>query len=144
MSTQTLMFVCEREDGHPVGIDQAIMCKDGKYRGLYGGKTAEELQDEYPGARLEDLETFAARADDSYRTKPARCTQEAFWYALEVLPPEDWTRAGNAESFKMSERTSGSITRIYAQIGEECWTFEDSFTLTHAEIMQRIQAEKER
>jgi len=134
-----MMFTAER-DGHPVAIDSAVRDDSGEWRGVYGGRTLAEIQTEDPGAQLETLEAFAQRQDAAYRVPPTRCTQEDFDYMLGVLPPEGWTRDSFGQSFKISERTCGAITPIYAQTADgQCWTLQDDFTLTHAEIMRRIE-----
>ena len=43
--------------------------------------------------------------------------QERFVEMLEVLPPMQWRRSKTAESFKMSELTSGTITDCFVRIG---------------------------
>jgi hypothetical protein len=55
---------------------------------------------------------------------------------LGVLPPVGWRNDGPAESFKLSERTSGSITGIYVRIGDRYFTFKDGITLAHAECCE--------
>lgn len=49
-------------------------------------------------------------------------TREKFWQMLEVLPPMNWTRKGDFESFLMSEFTSGSFTEQYARRGEKYYS----------------------
>jgi len=41
---------------------------------------------------------------------------EAYWYALEVLPPLQWHEGDGVNRFCMSEFTSGNITNQYATI----------------------------
>lgn len=46
---------------------------------------------------------------------PATVISKADWYEmLECLPPENWTRTGGIEHFRMCEYTTGSITNQYA------------------------------
>lgn len=66
--------------------------------------------------------------------------QEDFTYALEVLPPVGWRSARGVESFKMSERTCGNITGIFARCGDRFFAMSDSITLPAEEIADRVGA----
>jgi hypothetical protein len=84
------------------------------------------------------LDTAIARQEDAYRSPVQEITEEQWFDALEVLPPVAWKNTADGESFKMSERLSGSITGIYVRKGGRCFMFNDSITLPHAECCARV------
>jgi hypothetical protein len=133
-----LMFV-DYTQGRPRSIDVALRDSN-TWRGAYGGRTMEEMRDEYPGVELDTLAHYAETADSAWRTAPSEIDRERWYEMLEVLPPVGWTRDGNTESFKLSERTSGNITAVFARVGSHYYEMQDDITLTHAEIIQRVQA----
>jgi hypothetical protein len=102
------------------------------------GQTAEQVRQRYPDAIEISLAEAAERSDAKFRSGPVRITGKFYKESLGVLPPEDWQRRGDTESFKISERTSGSITAIYCALDGEYWTLSDSFTLSHDEIVKRV------
>lgn len=106
--------------------------------GMFSGETLEQVCQRHPGVEKEALDVIVMEQEDAYRTHPQPISQDAWMQALEVLPPENWIRQGNTESFKFVERYSGRITSIFARIGSDCFTFKDVYTLSHAEIMDRI------
>lgn len=127
---------CFYVPGKP-GIIDAVHPETGL--GVWSGETLEQVQKRYPGAVKEDFDVATQANDDHWRQAPSRISSEKFHEALNVLPPEDWRHGtGDCESFKMSERTSGSITAIYARVGSEYWHLADSYTLTHEQILERI------
>jgi hypothetical protein len=122
--------------GRPGIIDLAIE-RDGLMRGGYSGETLEEMSKRHPGVQIGKLGQVAAASDDMFRHPPQPITKARFVEMLEVLPPEDWHCGDGAESFKLSERTSGSITAIFCRVGNRYFEMQDSFTLSHNEIVTR-------
>lgn len=106
--------------------------------GVYSGKTQAELAEEYKG-EVVVMESDAAQAlhEAKYIEAPKEITEAQFWYWLEVLPPCQWVRRHDSESFHMSEFTTGQITRIVVRIGTRYFDFEDTYKLTHEERVQR-------
>lgn len=102
------------------------------------GETAAQIRARYPDAERLTLADASRRIDDAFRAPVSRITREQFWDALECLPPVGWKRYDSEESFKMSERTAGNITGIYARLGEEYFCLADDITLSHADIMHRV------
>jgi hypothetical protein len=108
---------------------------------VFGGKTLEAIRAEYPDAERLTLGEAIARKDAVYRREPVEITRERYWEMLEVLFPEDWQGFGTAEeSFKLSERTAGTITAIFCRLGERHFELADCFTTPHAEIVARCRA----
>lgn len=128
----------------PSVIDQAIN-RDGKLVGKYCGESLEEVRVRYPTVVLGDLDAVVAEKEKMMRTEPDSITENDFWDALECLPPLDWQHTGSiGESFKLVERTSGRMTRIYARIGTSFWSFTDVDNLPHTEIMNKVKAASEK
>jgi len=153
-------FVVNRGPADFVIIDQAIW--DGeKYRGKYSGETLEQIRERMEllyvngvtdyetrwkanaNAELMEWEQASAMLDAAQRAKyvgPVKeITKDRFWYLLEVLPPVGWKRGEGSESFKMSERLTGSITTIAARIGEKYYEFNDNITMSHDAVIEKIQ-----
>ena len=99
---------------------------------------------EYPAAlRIAYAEAnrqIEAAAAIKFKRDVTEIDEEKFWYALEVLPPVGWTTHRAVESFRMSERTWGSLTNIYARLGERYFVLTDDITLPAADIAARVAA----
>ena len=81
-----------------------------------------------------------SRYEASFKTDVREITAEAYDDALNVLPPEDWTRARGGESFKCMERIAGAITSIYVDMGNRYFTFNDHIRLPHEQCCERVRA----
>lgn len=140
-SNYSLCFYVPTSDmrGMPTMIDVARTNDKGEAVTYFDGETLAQLRKRYPTAQLALIEQFIALKEAILRSAPEPTTQEAFIDALEVLPPLDWHRNRLGESFKMVERYSGRMTTIYARLGTSYWCFMDADTLTHDEIMARVQ-----
>lgn len=101
------------------------------------GHTLEQVQKEYPGAEIADLETWSLAKEQALCTEPERIDEDRFIEMLEVLPPQRWQmgrRANlyfggeisgeNAESFELSEHTSGRITLVCVRIGNDYFQYQ--------------------
>lgn len=118
-------------------IDNAVE-RDGVLVGHYSGETLEQLRLRHPGAALGEWEVVYAEAEASRKTEPVEINEDEFLRALNVLPPVRWTRRSDSESFKISERLYGSITAIYARMGDRYYSFSDYIALPHDEVISRI------
>lgn len=83
-----------------------------------------------------------ARFENGFKSEPVEITAEKYMEMLEVLPPHGWRASREAESFKMIELTAGSVTGIYARIGERYFHLSDSIYTKHDDIIARIRASK--
>jgi len=102
------------------------------------------VQARHPGAVRMAFDD-ALKSIDALQTarfvKPvSEVSEEDFTYALEVLPPSDWKSWLGVESFKMIERTCGSITQIFARCGDRYFTLADRYSLPASEIADRVGA----
>ena len=122
------------QPGKPGIIDVAIE-RNGVLTGGYSGETLEAVQVRYPGAMIGELGPVCAASEEMFKSKPARITEERFIEMLEVLPPVGWVRRDGCESFKLSERTSGNITAIFARIGADYFEMQDSIFTKHDAII---------
>jgi hypothetical protein len=121
-------------------IDVA-MKSDGRIIGVYTSKTLEELAEQYPGVVLGTEQEYEKQIVEAVRTAPVEITEEAYWEALEVLPPVDWQARKGNDSFKLSEFITLNVTSIYANRGARYYKFRDVATLTHRQIMSRLPIE---
>lgn len=125
----------------PRVIDVAVLTEDGRTVGQCSGETAEQLGTRY-GQPMEliGLDAYMAIHDEAMRTEPVEITHEDYMHALECLPPVRWQQSEGIESFRMSERWSGSMTSIYACLRGRYWRFIDDISMPVAELNQKIAA----
>lgn len=93
-----------------------------------------------PGVERMSFDEALERQANHWRSPPSEITWKEFDDALNVLPPVAWCNWSAAESFKISERTSGNITAIYCRIGDTApryFHLSDSIFLKHDEIVRR-------
>lgn len=140
MKSTNLVFWHEPIGFVPLVID-VVADDNGVQRGRISGETLDQIAARYPGVKVSTIDEYTAQHDEAYRTDPMLIDEEQYRSALECMPPLNWRRTGGVESFMCVERLSGSITRIYACVGNTYWTFKDRDDLTAAEIADKILAE---
>lgn len=124
----------DTDAGYPYAT--AVRNAAGEWMAL--NKTLAEWQQERPGMVLMTWDVIMRRHGEAAREAPRLITAEEYEEALECLPPKGWIRTGGAESFKMSELTSGNMTAIYVRLSGDCLRLVDDYRLTHAKIMDRV------
>jgi hypothetical protein len=87
---------------------------------------------------IEALELQYAAQRAEYCTGPRAVGHERFWEALECLPPENWVRMTGCETFRMSERMSGSIAIFYVRIGDATFEICEDEDTTHSELVKMV------
>lgn len=127
------------EPGQFHAFDAAVVREAGTWEAMYSGKTLAELQCDRPNVILCTEAEFRAQANAAACTAPTEITPAAYREALDVLPPQGWTRAGGTESFKLCEYHSNDVTNIYVQIGDRCFKFRDLGTMPHAQVIERVE-----
>jgi len=124
--------------------DVAAARADGIVRSWCRGLTLEEYRTEEnnPAVECLPIEEAMRLCDEGKRAKyahgPKRTDAASFGEMLNILPPVRWTRRGSSESFLMSERTCGSLTTIFARVGEDFYVLCDECTLTHDQIVAKV------
>ena len=112
----------------------------------YSNKTTESFEKANPKAIQMDFEEANEQINiaiqKTYVTLPKLISAEFFDEALDVLPPLNWITTHNGTTFMMSEFDISYITAIYAKIGNKCYFFSDSYTLTHEEIIEKCNMSK--
>lgn len=123
-------------------IDVGRVLPDGSIRGFYSNETPVEIAERNPGAVLIELADAAAQchaaAREHYCTGPTEIDRERFDYLLDVLPPCRWTRAGDCESFYLSERITGNIVTWAVRRGARYFEVNEETSRDHAAIMAMI------
>lgn len=131
-----MSIACFAQSGRgPVDL---VMSKEGRYVGAYSGMTQEELRAEYPGIVVQSLESAVAECRESCKTGVKEIDEERFHDALECLPPLNWRRRADGESFMLCERKYEDITSIYVRVGNRFFTFDDADSLKHEDIIARV------
>lgn len=107
---------------HTTGRIHSMLTADGLC--AYSGKTPQQIIE----ASDEDLEqmVFSAAvdlADAACRARhcrgPEPISKEHYEEMLNVLPPENWTRNGDIECFRLSERLDGPIATFFVKVGNQ-------------------------
>ena len=131
-------FACFYVPGSLSIVDTTYM-RDGQTYGTYSHETLDQIKARYPGAILTDYETASPMIDATekanFKHPPVEITEERFFEMLEVLPPQDWQRTKEGESFKLMERTSGVYTAIFACVAGKYYELSDSIFTTHQDIL---------
>lgn len=86
----------------------------------------------------DEWEALEAAHESSLITLPTEITEDAFYYALEVLPPSRWYSSGGFEFFYVPERIRGSLVNWYFSKGGKYYTFVDSASLNDIQLRQRF------
>lgn len=110
---------------------------DGQWVSPMTGITLSEYEAKYPGVEVCEFDAWYKRHRDHQVTAPAHCSEEEYVRMLNVLPPVGWAKSGDTESFKISERIVGDITRIYCKLGSRYVTFQDDIKMTHVAIVDK-------
>jgi len=119
-------------------VDFALPREDGVLVSSCERETLEQIQLRYPGAVLMTYDEAVAAHAEFMKVAPSEIDKERFFDMLEVLPPVNWVRHDNSESFKMLERSSGDITGIFVRIGSRYFSMEDSTHLPHGIIVEMV------
>lgn len=117
MTTQTLPDECFAGTDKWGRFTVINLVRDG--RGIYGGRTLDETRQEYPDAELMPFDAAVERAESQWIGPVQEITRARYWEMLEVLPPVRWKHFADAETFYMSEFTSGRVTEHFCRIGRE-------------------------
>jgi hypothetical protein len=89
---------------------------------------------------MEALELQQQSDRERHCTGPSPISKERWWEALECLPPENWTSFTGCESFRMSERMTGSIAIFYVRIGDSHWEICEDEDTTHRQLVEMVYA----
>lgn len=101
-------------------------------------ESLEQVQQRYPDAEIWGFLDAVTHQENAMISAPVEITEDRFIEMLEILPPVHWVRHGVSESFKMSERTSGSITGIFARIGNRFFEMQNHISMSHEDILRCI------
>jgi hypothetical protein len=103
-----------------------------------------QVRARYPNAQRLSCEDAWKAADAvgtaRYRQDITEVTAERFNDALNVLPPVGWTTRQGIDSFRISERIWGSITDIYARLGDRFFKLSDDIRLSPDIVVERVRA----
>lgn len=124
----------------PQIVDVAIET-DGEWVGRFSGKRLDAIREKYPTAQLGSMDDIIEIKEAMARTAPMPISADDFEAARCTVPPEDEQEDERGNTFKSSEHLSGSMTAIYARVGDAYFTFTDVCTLTHSEILAKVRAE---
>jgi len=67
-------------------------------------------------------------------------TEEKWWDALEVLPPEKWQTVRGVEIFRMCEYLSGNITAHYARLRGKFFVRNCSISENYKDLAEQVAA----
>ena len=101
---------------------------------LVNGETLEQIRERYPEAIVTGLDAILEAESKEFKRGPVEIDAEHWDYMLNVLPPMRWVNESGAETFKMSEMTSGTITTILCRIGERYFEMADDYWTSHDDV----------
>lgn len=130
---QTMLFA---EPGSPWPIDSASLV-NGQWVSELQQESLQQLRLRYPNAQLYERHEWIAAAEKALIRPPRRISEREFDDQLTILPPVNWVRTANTDSFQISERITGRIVHIYARYLGQHFHLVDRSTLTHAEIIAK-------
>lgn len=111
---------------------------------LHFSEDAAQICARYPTAQRMSCDDAWKAAEavglERYRKDVSEVSEERFNDALNVLPPVGWTTRFGVESFRISERIWGSITDIYARLGDRYFVLSDDIRLSPAIVAERVAA----
>lgn len=104
----------------------------------YSGKTFAEIKLKYDDLEVISKDEAIARINQAFTTQPREIDEDTYMEALEVLPPLGYQQLGDTESFKSCEPLTGTITAIYCRANDRYFTFSDSMSMKHDEILVKL------
>jgi hypothetical protein len=111
---------------------------------LHARESAADILARHPAVRRMPFDEACQAADAAIAAKYLKditeITEARYWDALEVLPPVGFAVRDGVESFRLSERLAGSITDIYARLGERYFTLTDDIRMPASAISTRVKA----
>lgn len=109
---------------------------------VYSGRDEAAVLAKSPEAKRMPIDDAVRQIDVAEAFKCIQPVSEIrskdYWYALEVLPPDDFRKVDGVESFKLAERTRGAFTEIFAECGERYFTLTNRFTMPAREIAKQV------
>lgn len=91
------------------------------------------------GYELVHADEMIRRSEAYYTSDVVEIDEDRWWEALEVLPPGDWVRTGESESFYCIEFLSGRVTAHYVRIGEKYYCYNAPLE-DHTDRIKRVMA----
>ncbi len=129
-------------EGEPFrGSVQSVLCTDGTVA-YSDGKTVAEYEAErgFKVRLIDDAELDRLLADflAGMVTAPEPCTEDAYTYALEVLPPSRWHTVSGWSVFHVCERITHDLVNWYASRNDEYRTWTDHASVSDSDITAKL------
>lgn len=104
------------------------------------GETVEQVRKRYPKAEIVPFDFALERINEATKEvypmlNPIEITEEQYWDALECLPPMQWKKTEEGESFKMSELTFMDITACYVKKNGKYYSMNGRVKTKHEELL---------
>jgi hypothetical protein len=106
----------------------------------FDGLSLDDMKHRYPDAEHVTIDEAAQQLERRRLERhgaPEPISQEDFIAALEVLPPREWHRSCETESFKCEEALSGRITATYVRIGTRYYKLCAVYGTPHADLVRK-------
>lgn len=117
--------------------DLAVQDEDGnRYSAHFTTSEADLLAEGY---ELVHVDEMIRRSEEHYTSDVVEIDEDRWMDALEVLPPGDWIRTGDAESFYCAEFLSGNVTAQYVRLGSKHYCY-NAVVEGHADRIKRVLA----
>ena len=113
----------------------------GTFKGINSGLSLDELQLKNPNAEYWNFDRACIDFYNSFKTAPNAISEAEFNRAIETIVKINWVACSASESFKCADCLAGSITQIYARLGDKYYTLIDDIFLSHNDIIKRVNRE---
>jgi len=90
--------------------------------------------EQMPYMQALDLADMACR--DRHCRGPEPISEEYYEEMLNILPPENWTRNGTTECFRLSERLDGPIATFFVRIGDRHYRINEDAEVRPDDLIQ--------
>lgn len=109
--------------------------KDDQWVTESDAKTLEAVRSLYPDAELITVAQAQEKQNNVHRRPWTEITEARYVDQLESLPPVDWCRGFDGESFKSMEFTGGDVTAIFVRYRARFFECHDLHTRHHRELI---------
>lgn len=107
---------------------------------VYAHVTPDELRKHYGDPlTLMSQEDAALRIEQHFSRSPREVDRERWESALDVLPPMNWVRGAQYESFYISEPITSTVHTVLVRIGERYFEFAQPRRTRHSQLVQMVQ-----
>lgn len=115
-----------------------VIERDGVEVGRWGGLTIAQEQQKHPKMVCLEREECVKQIMDLAISPAQEITEDLFLEMRNYLPPVEWVRSVECETFHVAEFDVFDVTGIYVRIGARYFKLKDSYKLSHEERIAKV------